>query len=156
VSDVYAELMTTFPLFKDYTRHGTSALIQRGHIRELGQGDLLFKEGDPAKVVSLILTGEAEIFVDRRGQPLLLDEGVGPGRVLGELAVLGGTNRPASARATCPTAVLEWNDGEFRRLIAHDVDLSHRIFRELIRTLAMEEEALVASLAAVKESEHEK
>ena len=151
MAESYAELMTTFPLLKGYTRHGADVLIARGRVKELAAGDLLFKEGDPAKAVTLILTGQAEIFVDRGGRSLMLDA-VGPGRILGELAVLGGTNRPASARATESTAVLEWSDSEFRRLIASDVDLSQRIFRELIRTLAEEEEALVASLAAVKDA----
>lgn len=151
MSDQYAELMTTFAMFKGYTPHGASVLMERGKVRELAAGELLFKEGDPAKSVLLVLTGRAEVFVDRNGRNLKLND-VEPSRMLGELAVLGGINRPASARATEATAVVEWSENDFRRLIASDVNLSQRIFRQLIRTLAEEEEALVASLAAVKDA----
>jgi CRP/FNR family cyclic AMP-dependent transcriptional regulator len=149
VSDHYAELMTTFPLFKGYTPHGAKMLMSRGQLREIAPGELLFAEGEPASSVLLMLTGKAEIFVNRDGREVRLSH-VEPSRMLGELSVLGGVNRPASARAVEPTAVLEWSDRDFRRLIATDVGLSQRIFRELIQTLAEEEEALVASLAAVK------
>lgn len=150
MNDAYAELMTTFALFKGYTPHGAGVLISRGGIRELGPQELIFKEGQPAQSVVLILAGHAELFVERKAREIRLGD-AGPGRLLGELAVLGGTKRPASARATQPTAILEWQEPAFRRLIATDIDLSQRIFRELIRTLGEEEEALVASLAAVKD-----
>lgn len=151
MSEKYAQIMTTFPLFEGYTPHGVTGLIERGRIKEFAEGAILFREGDPADAVTLVLTGEAEVSVDRHGKPLKLDT-IGPGRMVGELAVLGGTRRVASARATRPMAVLQWTEAEFRQLIAHDGDLSQRIFRELARVLGAEQEALVASLAAVKES----
>ena len=91
----HAELMTTFPMFQDYTARGTQSLIERGQIREFAPGDLLFKAGEPAKSVLLILTGKAKVFVEAEGSEVGLGD-AGPSRMLGELAVLGGIRRPAS------------------------------------------------------------
>ena len=146
----HAELMTTFPMFQDYTARGTQSLIERGQIREFAPGDLLFKEGEPAKSVLLILTGKAEVFVETEGNEVGLTN-AGPSRMLGELAVLGGIRRPASARAAVPTAAIEWDGKAFRRLISSDIDFSQRIFRELIRELAEDDRALAASLNVLRD-----
>jgi CRP-like cAMP-binding protein len=148
--DHYAHLMTTFAVFEGYTTHGTKGLIERGHVRELHPGDLLFKEGDPAKTAVLVLTGEIELFVHREGRDLLLT-GAGASRMLGELAVMGGVARATSARAVQATAVLEWDGDTFRRAVMSDAVLSERVIRQSMRTLVEEELALVASLAALKD-----
>ena len=150
MTDHYAQLMTTFPAFEGYTIHGTKRMLESGLVRELSNGDPLFKEGDPARTAVLVLTGKVELFVERHGRVLPLTEAE-PGRMLGELAVLGGAMRASSARTLDATAVVEWETDTFRRLVMGDAVLSERVFRQAMRTLVEEELALVASLAAVKE-----
>jgi CRP-like cAMP-binding protein len=70
-----------------------------------------------------------QVFVERQGRDLVLTD-VGPGTILGELAVLCGIPRAASVRASEKSAVLQWSAKEFRNMILSDVFLSER-FRKL-------------------------
>jgi CRP-like cAMP-binding protein len=86
-----------------------------------------------------------QVFVERRHRDLVLND-VGPGTILGELAVLCGIPRSASIRAGENAAVLEWSATTFRSLLLRDVFLSERIFRESLRTLIEKERSLIDSL----------
>ena len=149
--DNHSQLMTTFPLFKGFTEHGTKRLLDSGAITQHAPGEVLLKEGDTAEFVLLVLTGKLEVFVQRQGKDLVLTE-AGPGAILGELAVLCGIPRSASVRAREPSSTLKWSDEEFRSLLLRDHSLSQRIFSGALRTLVDKEKALIDSLIAAQAS----
>ena len=145
MNEQYAELITRFPLFHGFTVHGTQRLLDDGAIKEYAAGDVLIKEGDPPAFVSLVLTGNLEVFVEREGKHLVLTE-EGPGSVLGELAVLCGIPRSASVRARENSVVVQWNADAFRAILIRDPSLSEHIFQEALRTLIEKERSLIDSL----------
>ena len=145
MNEQYAELITTFPLFKGFTANGAKRLLAAGQVKEQSTADVLLKEGDKADFVLLVLTGALEVFVERESQHLVLTE-AGPGTILGELAVLCGIPRSASVKAKEKAVVLEWSDEAFRTLLLRDPSLSQRIFREALRTLIDKERSLIDSL----------
>jgi len=145
MNEQYAELITTFRLFKGFTANGAKRLLAAGQVKEQSTADVLLKEGDKADFVLLVLTGALEVFVERESQHLVLTE-AGPGTILGELAVLCGIPRSASVKAKEDSAVLEWSDEAFRTLLLRDPSLSQRIFREALRTLIDKERSLIDSL----------
>ena len=145
MSENYPELLTTFPLFHGFTANGTKRLLDAGEIRQVPAGEVLLKEGDAADFALLILTGKIEVFVAREGKELILTEAV-PGDILGELALLCGIPRSASARAKEDSTVLEWSDETLRTLLLRDRSLAQRIFRETLRTLVEKERELVDQL----------
>jgi CRP-like cAMP-binding protein len=146
MSEDYAELMTTFPLLDGFTVNGTKRLLDAGTVKQIAAGEVLLKEGDAADFAVLVLTGNLEVFAERAGRQFSLTE-AGPGTILGELALLCGIPRSASARATEDSTVLEWDDETLRTLLLRDRSLAQRIFRETLRTLVEKEQELVASLA---------
>src|SRR5262245_62783864 len=105
MSENYSELIPKFPLFKGFTSNGAKRLLDAGEVKQHEAGAVLLKEGDAADFVLLVLTGALEVFVDREGQHLALNEAE-PGDILGELAVLCGIPRSASVRAKNDAAVL--------------------------------------------------
>ena len=58
--DNHSQLMTTFPLFKGFAENGTKRLLDAGEITQPAPGEVLFKEGDTAEFVLLVLTGKLE------------------------------------------------------------------------------------------------
>jgi CRP-like cAMP-binding protein len=145
MSDNYAELITSFPLFDGFTTDGAKRLLNSGEVKNCAAGEVLIKEGDAAEFVVLLLTGGLEVFVNRSGKDVVLTE-TKPGTITGELAVLCGIPRSASVRAGEPSAVLQWSDEAFRTLLLRDPSLSHRIFGQIMRTLVDKERALIDSL----------
>src|SRR5256885_13374238 len=106
MNENYAELMTTFPLFEGFTVNGTKRLLDSGQVKELAPGELLLMESDEADFAALVLTGKIEVFVERNGSDFILTEAAA-GSILGELALLCGIPRSASARAEENSTVLE-------------------------------------------------
>lgn len=145
MSKAYDEMLTRLPLFMGFTSHGTQAVIDQGEIRECQVGEVLFKEGDAASVVLLVLTGRLQVYVERGGSDLILMD-ASMGQVVGELAVLCGINRSASVRAAEKSVVLQWTSHQFHRLLLSNVLLSQRIFRDALRTLIDKERSLIESL----------
>ena len=153
MSENYAELIPTFPLFKGFTANGAKRLIDAGQVKQHSAGAVLLKEGDAADFVLLVLSGRLEVFVDREGQHLALTEAE-PGDILGELAVLCGIPRSASVQAKNDAAVLQWSEEAFRMLLLRDPSLSQRIFREALRTLVEKERSLIDSVIDAQEEAH--
>ena len=145
MNENYAELITTFPLFKGFTANGTKRLIDAGEVKEHAAGAVLLKEGDSSDFVLLVLSGKLEVFVEREGKHLVLTD-ANPGTIIGELAMLCGTPRSASVEAKENSVVLEWPDEAFRTLLVRDPSLSQRIFGQALRTLVDKEKSLIESL----------
>jgi len=147
-------MITDLPLFQGYTLDGAQRLIDSGEIKQCAAGEVLFKEGDEPTVVLLVLTGKLQVFVERHGRELILND-EGPSSVLGELAVLCGIPRSASVRVLEDSTILQWEASAFRSLMLRDVFLSERIFRESLRTLIEKEKSLIESLTESKAAGNE-
>ena len=145
MNEQYAEVMRTFPLFKGFTLQGAQMLLGYGEVKEYSQGDVLVKQGDNPSFVLVVLTGRMQIFTERDGREVVLNE-AGPGTVLGELAVLACIPRSSSVRASEKSAVLHWSAAAFRDLLLRDPFLSERILRESLRTLIGKEKSMIDAL----------
>ena len=145
MSDNYAQLITSFPLFHGFTIDGANRLLSSGEVKECAADEVLMKEGAAADFVVLLLTGGLEVFVNRSGNDVVLTE-TKPGTITGELAVLCGIPRSASVRTKEASAILKWDEDAFRTLLLRDPHLSQRIFSQILRTLVDKEKALIDSL----------
>jgi CRP-like cAMP-binding protein len=146
MSEQYAELITGFPLFHGFTLDGARMLLEYGEVKDYLPGEVLIKEGDSPTFVLLVLTGKMQVFVERQKGDLILTD-VGPGTILGELAVLCGIPRSASVRASEKSSALQWGAAAFRKLLLGNAFLSERIFRESLRILLEKERSLIDSLS---------
>ncbi len=59
-----------------------------GVIRPLGAGEVLFRKGDPAREMYLILTGKV-VIADSLGKNVDVIAKMGPGEVIGEIVISG-------------------------------------------------------------------
>lgn len=141
----YAVMITGFPLFQGFTVNGAQMLLDCGEVKEYSPGEVVLNEGDAPTFVLLVLTGKMQAFVQRQQRALVLTD-VGPGTIVGELAVLCGIPRSASVRASEKSAGLQWSATAFRNLLLGNAFLSERIFRESLRTMIEKERSLIESV----------
>ncbi len=73
--------------------------------RSLMQGELIFEEGDVADSAYLILEGEVEIFRGDGAKQVGVAT-LSRGEIFGELSLIDGKPRAASARAICDSKML--------------------------------------------------
>lgn len=79
----------------------------------LGAGEKLFLRGDAAGRMFVVQSGSIEVLLD--GRPL---ERVGPGGIVGEMALLDGVDRSAAALTAEPVELVAIDRAAFLALVA--------------------------------------
>lgn len=90
-------------LFSALDAEHRAALLAHCTPRSYARGDTIFARGEPGSLIYIIETGRVEVSVtSRRGRRTILNQ-MGPGEVLGELAMIDGGTRSADAVAATDT-----------------------------------------------------
>ena len=103
------------PLFRRLPDGVRTALEDAAHDRHLEAGSWLLREGDAASSLFVVRTGRLEVVV---GDEVVRE--LGPGSVVGELAVLAEGRRSASVRARRDSTVSEVSREDFLAAMAAD------------------------------------
>ena len=96
----------------------------------LKEGDFVFEEGDEAIFAYVLTEGEIEILQTVKGEPHVLGK-VEKGTVFGEMAIIDGFPRSASARAATECKVQEVGHKEFIEYISKKPDAAFTIMTRL-------------------------
>ena len=97
---------------------------------QYAEGQVLFREGDPADSVFRLLSGSVDILRELDGDPILLGT-IGAGQFIGEMGVVENRPRNATARAASEVEVEILTPNEFFDQITG----SPRAVRKLIQRL---------------------
>jgi predicted acylesterase/phospholipase RssA len=97
-------------------------------------GDWLFRAGEEAEALYVVGTGRLRVVAEDGGAGRVLQE-VGPGGVLGELALLTGSARSASVQAVRDSELYELAADAFAGVLRADPELGLSVARELARQL---------------------
>lgn len=114
-----SELLAAVPFFALLDSEERAALAQKVELRQVRGGQTIFAMGDPGDALYVVSSGEVEIFVkNHQGERITL-EVAGAGHVFGELSLLDGGPRTATAIARTDAELLSVNRqalDEFLRL----------------------------------------
>lgn len=100
------------------------ALLQRGMtVQEFKPDEILMKQGDPGTFLMVVQAGEAEVSIEKDGLRCVL-KCVGPGEVLGEMALLTKEPRMATIRALTSGRAWVLSAERFDELAAADPRIS--------------------------------
>jgi cAMP-dependent protein kinase regulator len=95
------------PIFSSLASSERGEFMKRFHLREIPEGTILFKGGDPPASLYMVRSGEVEIFTqNRHGEKVSLAL-LESGNFFGEIGPLFGKPRTANARTTRPTELME-------------------------------------------------
>jgi len=93
-------------------------------------GEMIYREGDPGAEMFIVQSGSIRVFRDlgTQEQELAVME---KGDFFGEMSVLEGTARTASARALDDCELIEVNSTVFDRMIRGNIEIAVRMLRKL-------------------------
>jgi CRP-like cAMP-binding protein len=109
--------------FLNLVRHETK-------VTALVAGQFLFQKGDPAEVMYVVRTGELQI-----GDGNIVYETVGPGGIVGEMALLDAAPRSASVKAISPVEVVAIDQRRFLFMLQQTPFFAIRVMRVLAERL---------------------
>lgn len=98
----------SIPLFKELTKRDLSTLINILHNRTFVAGEYIFCKGDPGIGLYIIREGEVEMQRENSSGEIKILAGFSKGDFFGELALVDGEKRSASAvaKSSCKVSVI--------------------------------------------------
>jgi CRP/FNR family transcriptional regulator, cyclic AMP receptor protein len=106
------------------------------------EGQILFREGDPADSVFRLLSGTVDILRELDSDPILLGT-VGAGQFIGEMGVVENRPRSATARAASEVEVEILTPTEFLDQIAHSPQAARELLQRLSQRLREADDRIV-------------
>lgn len=114
----------------------------------------LMWEGERGNQAFIIVRGKAEVSVMRKGKKIVLDE-VGPGAMLGELALITGQPRSATVRALEPIVAAALSEAAFMEILQRYPTVVLSLLKELSYRLYRAQQAcFLQGHAAEAEGDH--
>jgi NTE family protein len=123
------EVLRAVPLFAELGEKALSGLAARARTVRLEAGETLFRRGDAADALYLVVSGRLEVLLDADSTDVL--RVIGRGGVVGELALLADTPRSASIRARRDSELLQLRRVDFDRLLATDSGFTAELVRQM-------------------------
>ncbi|HUC34039.1 MAG TPA: cyclic nucleotide-binding domain-containing protein [Ilumatobacteraceae bacterium] len=109
---VYVEHLRGVALFSGLTKKELERVAMAGSEVELHAGNVVMQEGQPGRTALVILKGT---LVARRNGRKVRD--LGPGEIVGELALIDDQPRSATVETVTDALVLEITGGQFRLVL---------------------------------------
>ena len=126
-----AEVLREVSLFHDLDPELLDEIAESAEIVQVSAGRFLFRSGDVADALYVLLAGRCEVIAADEEHILTL----GRGAVLGELGLVTGEPRAASIRARRDSELLKLAHADFERLVRTEPSFAVGLTRELGRQL---------------------
>jgi glutaminase len=124
-----------------------ASLVQR---RSFEPGSLIVRRGEPADAIYLLLSGEVSVVVDLPGGGQKRLSTLSAGMSFGEMALLDGGHRSASARADTAVECAALSARDFARIERERPALAIRMLRNLLQRVTQTTAQLTAEVAALE------
>lgn len=131
-STSHASALASSELFAALAPDEIDRLLPEIEAVRLPGGSVLFQQGDGADCLYIVVSGRLRVSIDRPdGTEQVLGE-VGRGDAVGEMALLIGDHRSATARAVRDTELLRLGKDAFNRLVERHPAMTMAITRRLV------------------------
>ncbi|MDS4069406.1 MAG: cyclic nucleotide-binding and patatin-like phospholipase domain-containing protein [Candidatus Competibacter sp.] len=124
--------LTNSPLFHGCAQDMLDEIQRHMKPRRYRPDEFICRQGEAGDSLFVIQSGLVEILMQRPDSPVLLDR-LRHGDILGEMALITGEPRAASAMAVTPTEALELDRDAFAAIIARDPRVLFNISHILIQ-----------------------
>jgi len=128
------ELLRRFALFAEFGQADLAAVVEETRPVHLPGGEYLFHQNDAAAGMYLLVYGRLRVWLqdDDYDRGRLVGE-VNPGETIGEMALLTGGARSASAQAIRDSELLEFPEAAFDRLVRRNPGAMLQLSRLIVQ-----------------------
>ncbi len=127
----HATSLAQVALFAGLDHEGLNELAAAARRRSFRAGEVIFHRDDPGQVLYVIRNGKVKIYItSQEGQEVALAV-IGPGDYFGELALLDGQPRSASAVALEPVETFTLQRTDFTRAVMHHPQIALQVLNVL-------------------------
>jgi CRP-like cAMP-binding protein len=116
--------------------------------RDLPAGGVLWREGDEAEAMLLIVDGRVSVSMRLPGDRAVEVTSLGPGEVIGEIPLLDGGQHSATTRVTEPASLLSLSRADFTALVLRRHPTAFVLKRRIAGVACARLRAHLASVAA--------
>lgn len=132
--DALSHVLRGIPIFESLTDDHMELLMANFRIVRHHARTVLFEEGDPGDAFYVVLKGAIKIYISKQGGEKTLSV-FRAGDSFGELSLLDGKPRSASAQTLQRTELLVISQDNFMKLLSGHFDIAHMIMRNIIQRL---------------------
>jgi CRP-like cAMP-binding protein len=143
------EVLRNIPMFSNVDPTQLKLLAFTSQRLTFGAGQDLFRLGDMGDCAYIIISGEADVLVDKDGTEVAVAK-AGKNELIGEIAILCNVPRTATIRAATELTALKIPKDLFFRLIAEFPDMGVQVMAELARRLHRTTQQLTEALAKLE------
>ena len=144
------EALRNIPMFANVEPTQLKLLAFTSQRLTFGAGQDLFRLGDMGDSAYIIISGEADVLVDKEGTEVAVAK-AGKNELVGEIAILCNVPRTATIRAVTELTALKIPKDLFFRLIAEFPDMGVQVMAELARRLHRTTQQLTEALAKLED-----
>jgi CRP-like cAMP-binding protein len=118
-------------LFRGMDDESLLEIVRAGRLRRVKKGAFYFHEGDPARILYVLVQGRVKFTqVTPEGHQVLVRVS-GPGEVFGAVAALGDAVHPAAGEATAESAAIGWSSDVISALMERFPKMAINVVRFL-------------------------
>lgn len=129
------ELLKSVPLFSDLEGEELERFSQVAVPRTFPAGTRVFHEGDSSDACYIVKDGSFRVTREHSDGRAITLATLGPGEIFGELAMLDGDRRSASAEALTDGELLALPAGDVRALLSRHPEIALKLVAGLVRRL---------------------
>ena len=111
------EFLSKVPAFRGYTPGALAEIAEELTLRHLPKGTTVFRQGDPGNEFHVVWKGRVSIVDDAENETLAI---LGPGQFFGEMALVSGKPRNASAVVQEDAEILSLSKEEFQQALQRE------------------------------------
>jgi CRP/FNR family cyclic AMP-dependent transcriptional regulator len=127
-----ADILSGIPLFAGLSNRQLRAIGDRAKIVRYSSGYRLIAEGTTGDAAYVVLEGTVRVVRSSTGRAI---KRLGPGAILGELALIDGRPRSANVITVSPVALLRLSRPAFLQVVRKQPDIALRVMEVLASRL---------------------
>lgn len=130
--EINGSILKNIPVFSGISTEGLDRIAAEMKLKEYGEGELIFSEGDHGDELFVVIEGSVSIFiVDKEGKEVVLS-GITAGNFFGEMSIIEQAPRSANCRVIEDSVFLVLHADDFMRIIRSMPECAVKIMNSML------------------------